>query len=628
MPFTGNASDVTRSTTRVSIERTPQIVVDVPQQKSAEYYNQIEDAIPNLVDQIHEFAEDELIIRFDDWTYPESIAETVMALAGEIIEFDSERYIARIRIDADRFREMRDLRPVNGLRDRRSQAEVLDEAIALANEGAHVTYVEPNYIAQALGVPNDPYYKYQWNFPLINVDTAWDTTTGEGVTIAIIDTGVAYKDYGLYRKAPDLANTRFVEGYNALKNNDQAYDNNGHGTHLAGIVAGSTNNGMGVAGIAYNASIMPIKVLDKNGNGTYADIAEGIYWAVDNGADIINLSLGGNAASSVLEDSIQYAFDNNVLIIAASGNSGVNSLMYPAAYNDRVLSVGAVRYDVSRANYSNYGTGLMLMAPGGDIDMDQNYDGNPDGILQQTLRRSGGYVYPNQFSYYFYRGTSVASPHVAGVAALVKSLGINDSSEIRLILTSTARDLGVQGYDISTGYGLVDASAAVEKAQKQLLTNNAHLVVEEESSTDIQDPDKTISNTEMEASIVEKPNDESQEKETVPVEEDATLQNFVLDLSTYNMFGKKDTIFAFWEKAYIGIILKDSKGNDVKDATLAIEVTNRSGKSVLRSMTTTNKEGELWAELGTFSRGSYEVAVTSIKDGFIEVMKKIRFRFR
>ncbi len=226
---------------------------------------------------------------------------------------------------------------------------------------------------------------------------------------------------------------------------------------MAGTIAESTNNSEGVAGIAYGASIMPVKVLNSGGSGTYAAIASGIRFAADNGAKVINLSLGGSSGSLTLESALKYAFDKGVTVVAASGNDGSGSVSYPAAYNSYVIAVGATRFDNTRAKYSNYGTALDIVAPGGDSAVDQNGDGYGDGILQQTF--SGSY---GNFGYFFLQGTSMAAPHVAGVAALVVAHGAATSpNDVRTALESTADDLGAVGRDNTYGFGLLDAAGAI-----------------------------------------------------------------------------------------------------------------------------------------------------------------------
>lgn len=358
------------------------------------------------------------------------------------------------------------------------QGKTLEAVKGLLMSDPDVAYVEPNYIAHAFGVPNDPYFApYQWdlydygmlsngyasNYGIQAV-SAWNITRGAGVKVAIIDTGVAYENYTdpvtgtQYALAPDLANTKFdtANAYDFVNNDTHANDDNGHGTHVCGTIAQSTNNGLGCAGIAYEATILPIKVLDSSGSGTYDAIANGIIWAADHGARVINMSLGGSQGSTTLYNAIKYAYNKGVVIVCAAGNDGRPLVSYPAAYTE-CIAVGATRFDGTRAKYSNYGTALDLVAPGGDTSVDQNKDGYGDGILQQTFSGS-----PTNFGYYFFQGTSMATPHVAAVAALVLSVHPEFTNEqVRTALQSTAKDLGTKGWDKYYGYGLVNAYAAV-----------------------------------------------------------------------------------------------------------------------------------------------------------------------
>jgi serine protease len=326
-----------------------------------------------------------------------------------------------------------------------------------------VKYAELNYYAYALFVPNDPYYSAQWHFndsyAGINIESAWDITTGEpNVIIAVLDTGIAYENHKGFELAPDLSDTLFVAGYNFVKGNEHANDDDGHGTHVTGTLAQSTNNNEGTAGIAFNCSIMPVKVLSRRGVGSYTDIADGIYFAADNGADIINLSLGGASDSITLRNAVAYAYNQGVTIICAAGNEFEegNLPSYPAAYDDYCIAVGATRYDLSRAYYSNTGSYLDLVAPGGDLTVDQNADGYVDGILQQTFGSN-----PKDWSYWFYMGTSMAAPHVSGIAALLVSAGVTEPDAIREALEVTAIDLGPSDWDAEYGWGFVDAYAAL-----------------------------------------------------------------------------------------------------------------------------------------------------------------------
>lgn len=345
--------------------------------------------------------------------------------------------------------------------------KTVEEVVAIYSHNPNVEYAEPNFLASGLWGPNDVYYHYQWHFDNpdyggINMELAWDIQKGSsGVIVAVIDTGVAYENYGIYKQAPDLVNTLFVPGYDFVNNDSHPNDDEGHGTHVTGTIAQSTNNSLGVAGIAFNTSIMPIKVLDQNGSGTYADIADGIYFAADNGAAVINMSLGGTSSSTTLENSIAYAYSKGVTIVCAAGNEYQrgNKTVYPAAYDNYCIAVGATRYDEERAYYSNTGNYLDIAAPGGDLTVDQNNDGYGDGVLQQTFGNN-----PSDFGYWFYQGTSMASPHVAGVAALLIANGITGPVNVRAALETTAEDKGPAGWDSAYGWGIVDAYAALKWA--------------------------------------------------------------------------------------------------------------------------------------------------------------------
>ena len=306
-------------------------------------------------------------------------------------------------------------------------------------------------------VPNDPYYDpYQWHLAQIGMPEAWSRARGAGAVVAVIDTGVAYRTEGSFTQAPDLAQTQFVDGWDFIGDDAHPDDDHGHGTHVAGTIAQSTNNGLGVAGVAPEASIMPLKVLDRNGSGGWGAIAAAIRWAADHGANVINMSLGGGMPSRTVQRAIDYAHEKGVLVVAAAGNSGRSRVEYPARH-EHVLAVGAVRFDRELTFYSNYGEGLDIVAPGGDLRVDQNGDGMPDGVLQNTL--VGGD--PNRFDYLAWQGTSMASPHAAGVAALVYGAGVRDPDTVASILQRSATDLGdARKY----GSGLVQADAAVQLA--------------------------------------------------------------------------------------------------------------------------------------------------------------------
>lgn len=358
----------------------------------------------------------------------------------------------------------------------------IDKMIKTYSLNEDVLYAEPNYMATAFYTPNDEYYntfEYQWNFkdqglvynPIdkewknnlggINVTDGWDLfpdaknsslvlAGNPSVIVAVVDTGVAYTEKGRhYKKAPDLFQTIFVSSsdmYDFINSDNEPLDDEGHGTHVTGTIAQSTNNEIGVAGIAFNTMIMPIKVLNSNGSGSYAAIADGIVFAADHGAKVINLSLGGPVHAQVLKDAIDYAYyRKGVMLVCASGNDSENDnnpetndpISYPAFY-DECFTVAATRFDGQKAYYSSEGEHVDISAPGGDVTVDQNGDGYGDGILQQTFGRRA-----NNFSYYFYQGTSMATPHVAGLSALLLA---KDTSltvkELRKTIEMNAKPLG------------------------------------------------------------------------------------------------------------------------------------------------------------------------------------------
>ncbi len=307
-------------------------------------------------------------------------------------------------------------------------------------------FIEPNYVYSAFDVPNDPEYSQQWNLRSINVESAWDETKGSGITVAVIDTGIS--------QVPDLKDTKFVKGYDFVNDRIEAFDDAGHGTHVAGTIAQSTNNNYGVAGIAYEASLMPLKVLSAQGGGTVADIAEAIRYAADNDADVINMSLGGPGESKLMEEAIDYAHNKGVFLVAAAGNSNQNAASYPARY-PHVIGVAALDSANVKAPYSNFGAGVDISAPGGS---------EAGKILQETIDPQTG-----QATFSDYQGTSMAAPHVAGVAALVKASGIKEPDEVLRVLKQSARVVKEDPLN-HFGAGHLDAAAAVKLALRGQIT--------------------------------------------------------------------------------------------------------------------------------------------------------------
>jgi serine protease len=355
--------------------------------------------------------------------------------------------------------------------------------IAALKADPDVATAVPNYIAHAAALyPNDPGFKLQWNFAgptSINLPDAWDLARarrrggGKGVVVAVLDTGVAYERYHRFRRAPDL--NSFVKGYDFVDGDKHPNDENGHGTHVAGTIAESTNNRVGAAGIAYSANIMPVRVLDSEGAGDTLAIARGIRYAAKHGAKIINMSLEFDASvrASQIPDivsAIRYAHHKGVLVVAAAGNQGDSVVAYPARAR-YVMAVAATTIRGCQADYSDSGADVDIAAPGGGIDAansDTDYDRavcRPDQlghfIFQQTFtQNSRTFGLPSG-----YEGTSMAAPHVSGVAALIvgsRRLGKYPSpTTLERRLETTARDIGAPGVDARYGHGLLDAAAAL-----------------------------------------------------------------------------------------------------------------------------------------------------------------------
>ncbi len=306
-----------------------------------------------------------------------------------------------------------------------------------------VEHAEPMALYRASFVPDDPLYETkQWNLRRVGAERAWAYTCGKGVTVAVVDTGIACFDKGPFSRGTDLAGTRCEGGWNFVDDTPQASDDQGHGTHVAGTIAQTTNNGVGAAGLAFCASLMPVKVLSKHGFGSVANVAEGIRFAADEGAQIINLSLGGPIKSAILEDAIHHALAAGVVVIAAAGNSG-RRVGWPAAYPG-VVAVSATDDTDKIAWFSSRGPEIAVAAPG-------------VGITQQTVC-NGGRDRCEIFG--TYNGTSMASPHVAGVAAMIEALGVTRGTAVREVLEASARaPAGGRDGDLY-GAGILNAGAA------------------------------------------------------------------------------------------------------------------------------------------------------------------------
>jgi serine protease len=274
------------------------------------------------------------------------------------------------------------------------------------------------------------------------------------MTVAVIDTGIAYEDNGEFRVVPDLKGAKFAKGYDFVNDDDHPNDDHGHGTHVAGTIAQRTNNAEGVAGIAFEATLMPIKVLDANGTGSSSDIADAIRWAADHGAKVLNLSLGGGGRSEVLGAAVEYARKKGAVVVCAAGNAGRGVVEYPAAYPGAV-AVSAVGPSGTLASYSSWGKEIDIAAPGGDIRRSGRQE---DGVLQNTI--AGGD--PGKSVYAYFQGTSMATPHVAGVAALLFAAGASSPEEVEQALFVGANHASTGAWNEKYGHGILDAKGALQ----------------------------------------------------------------------------------------------------------------------------------------------------------------------
>lgn len=316
------------------------------------------------------------------------------------------------------------------------------EAVEIVRSSTATSWVELDHRVglAASGSEYDPFRPLQWNLDKVDAEGAWDASTGSGVTVAVIDTGVT--------SGPNDGIHGLLPGYDFHNDDADATDDNGHGTHVAGTIAQSSLNGIGVAGLAYEANILPVKVLGADGSGWSSDVIEGMLWAAEQGAEVINLSLASRSSSALEAEAVLAIHSMGVTIVAASGNDGDIQASYPAGY-EGVLAVGATDNLDHITPYSN--GGVDLVAPGGDLSQDADNDGIPDGIVQETH-------VDGAWDYYLFQGTSMASPHVAAAAALVRATGAT-TAETEEALLATATTLGNDSF---AGAGRLDAAAAVQ----------------------------------------------------------------------------------------------------------------------------------------------------------------------
>jgi len=334
------------------------------------------------------------------------------------------------------------------------------EMVELLRLNPDVEFAEPNGYVRITITPNDTYFKYQYALynsgqeigipgsprgkqrADIHAPEAWSETKGsKDVVIAVVDSGIDLLH-------PDIKDKLRSSGRDLVNNDFDATDDHGHGTHVAGIAAATTDNNEGIAGVAWNCQVLPVKVIDKEGSGLYSWVAEAIVWAADNQVGVINLSIGGDEPSDTLKEALRYAYEKNVVVVAATGNDS-GPVLYPAAYDGYCLAVAATDYNDTRPEWSNYGPEVDVAAPG-------------VRIVSLVPR---WYFGPDSFPYGYGTGTSMATPHVAGLAALLKSLKPwLKAKEIMDIIRYSCDDINATqnpGKDNFIGYGRINMEKAL-----------------------------------------------------------------------------------------------------------------------------------------------------------------------
>lgn len=391
------------------------------------------------------YAPDKVIVKFRSSLSVQKINNMVAAYQSEIVKINPRLNRYKLKI------------PEN---------TTVEEMLFVLSKNPDVEYVVPNYIPHIATTPNDLYFKYQYALynsgqkigddpedpqgkprADIKATEAWEETNGiEDKIIAVLDSGVDMLH-------PDLENKIYSTGRDFINDDFDATDDNGHGTHVAGIAAANTNNNIGIAGVAWNCKILPVKVVDENGEaGDYDPLIEGIQWAVDNGAHVINISLGGDGHDPDLEEAVKYAYENNVVVVAAAGNYDPvwgSDVIYPAAYDSYCLAVAASDYNDENPLWSNFGSEVDVSAPGDRILSLWPLDLTEEGYLP----------------YAWWAGTSMSTPHVAGLAALIISIKPwLEVWEIMDIIRYSADDVNSSQYsgkDEFIGYGRINMEKAL-----------------------------------------------------------------------------------------------------------------------------------------------------------------------
>jgi thermitase len=338
------------------------------------------------------YVPDEIIVKWKAGTSAQTMQAAHGKLGGQAVRKNSKLGIEVVKVTSGSVREM----------------------IQKYKQNPNVVYAEPNYYFHALWIPNDPAFSsQQWGPQKIQAPQAWDVTRGSSaVKIAVVDTGVQDNH-------PDLQG-KVINGWDFVQDDATPQDGNGHGTHVAGIAAAVTNNGEGIAGMAPDAKILAVRVLNNSGSGTLDDVAAGIQYAADQGAQVINLSLGGSSGTATLQNAVDYAWNKGSVVVAAAGNSSSSAPMYPAYYSN-AIAVASTDSNDNKSSFSNYGSWVDVAAPGSSI-----------------------YSTYNRSRYATLSGTSMASPHVAGLAGLLAAQGRNNV-QIRAAIENTADKIAGTG---------------------------------------------------------------------------------------------------------------------------------------------------------------------------------------
>ena len=438
----------TKKQTAQSEEKTaqngPQQETDEPEESNNDQNERVLDKDP----QGHEYVAGELLVTYKKGAFEKAKDEAPKKVNGKV-----EKDFPEIEVQLVSVPEVKDEQ------DQGAREQALKEKKVALEQAPDVKAVDYNHVGEGDWVPNDPSYGKQWGYQKINAPGAWDTTRGStSIKVAVLDTGIDPNH-------PELRG-KVAGDYDFVNDDDNAAADHPHGTHVAGTVAANTNNSTGVAGTCPNCSLLIAKVSNQNNEFTYADLIAGINWASANGANVINMSLGGNQSSTALQQAIDNAWNRGAVLVASAGNAGTNGTQrFPAAYNS-VIAVGATDSNDARATWddpnttdrvegSNAGNWVDVAAPG-------------KGIYSTT----GSFYWPWTQAYVgtyaSWDGTSMAAPHVSGLAGLIFSKGgfMVDNAHVRNRIESTAKDLGTTGRDDVFGHGRINAQAALPSPQR------------------------------------------------------------------------------------------------------------------------------------------------------------------